>query len=419
MANEFWVSVNTKVDTSKAQREINTFVNKDRKINLELKTDTKSLKLVDDQLRNIDSSISSIQKNINNTKANFSNLGNSNFKELSKQMEVVNTETHKYINSQNELVTRITKTTDAGQKFQTIIKQSVNDLGQLTTKTQELARINGYFQPIAKEITTIESGTTAASKAFDLLTKSEKEAAIAAQKLAEEESLLNQQLLITKAQNEVGFNSLSNSITKLGNDFATTTLKVAKFGLSTAAIGVFTGAIYSAISAVKDFDASLTEYKKVSDLSGESLDEFTQKLGDLGVTVARTRSEMIESAQEFRKSGFTDEDSARLAQISELFRNVADEEISSAESAGFIVSQMKAYGDETTAFAEHTVNAINNVSNNMAVSSADIESGLSKTAAAMATAGNTFEESVALNVTSAIKTLLIDGKPLRDLYTKL
>lgn len=52
---------------------------------------------------------------------------------------------------------------------------------------------------------------------------------------------------------------------------------------------------------------------------------------------------MVSSATEFVRSGFSEEDSAQLAQVAELYRNVADAEISSAESAQFITSQIKAF----------------------------------------------------------------------------
>lgn len=179
-------------------------------------------------------------------------------------------------------------------------------------------------------------------------------------------------------------------------DFSGTLLKVAEFQIITKILNLAISAMSEAISTVKEYDDALTEFKKVSDLSGESLDEYTEKLGKLGGEVARTRTEMVASATEFKKSGFSDEDSAQLAKISEMYRNTADEAISSAESAGFIVSQMKAYNNETEGFAQHTIDAINNVSDNMAVSSSDISDGLSKTSSAMSALGNSFEESMAM-----------------------
>lgn len=42
------------------------------------------------------------------------------------------------------------------------------------------------------------------------------------------------------------------------------------------------------VSQVKELDASLTEYKKVSDLSGSALDDYVDKLTTMGQSVART-----------------------------------------------------------------------------------------------------------------------------------
>lgn len=55
---------------------------------------------------------------------------------------------------------------------------------------------------------------------------------------------------------------------------------------------------------------------------------------------------MLESATEFSKAGFTPEDSARLAQVSSLFQNIADSEVSAGDAASFIISQMKAFNIE-------------------------------------------------------------------------
>ena len=85
----------------------------------------------------------------------------------------------------------------------------------------------------------------------------------------------------------------AKSVKNLGSDFVSTLGKVTKFGAVTAIIGAFTTAITESIKTVKDFDDALTDFKKVSDLSGESLTEYTEKLGTLGETVARTRKYFI------------------------------------------------------------------------------------------------------------------------------
>ena len=190
----------------------------------------------------------------------------------------------------------------------------------------------------------------------------------------------------------------------LGQSFGDIVTKVGKFYLATKPIQMMQKAFDEAVETVKEFDDAITEFKKVSDLSGESLDDYTQKLGELGQTVARTRSEMVSSSTEFVKSGYSEEDAAQLARIAELYRNIADKAISSGDSANFIISQMKAFSNDTETFALHTINAINNVSNNMAVSSSDISTALSKTSSAMGALGNTYEQTIAL-VTSGTEIM--------------
>ena len=55
---------------------------------------------------------------------------------------------------------------------------------------------------------------------------------------------------------------------------------------------------------------------------------------------------MVEAATEFRKNSFNDSDSATLAKVATMFTNVADESMSAADSASFIIAQMKAFNIE-------------------------------------------------------------------------
>lgn len=104
---------------------------------------------------------------------------------------------------------------------------------------------------------------------------------------------------------------------------------------------------------------------------------------------------MVASATEFRKNSFNDEDSAMLAKVANMYMNVADESISAGKSASFIISQMKAFNIEAQN-AMQIIDAVNEVSNNYAVSSADVASALTKTSSAMGVLGNDFNQTIAL-----------------------
>lgn len=104
---------------------------------------------------------------------------------------------------------------------------------------------------------------------------------------------------------------------------------------------------------------------------------------------------MVDAATQFKKAGYSEEDSATLATVASLYQNIADEALTAGESADFIISQMKAFNMEA-GDAEHIINAVNEISNNMAVSSADLATNIGKASAALAVGNNTYEESLAL-----------------------
>jgi hypothetical protein len=90
--------------------------------------------------------------------------------------------------------------------------------------------------------------------------------------------------------------TVDNNYHTLGQTLSNTLSKVLQFGTATAIIAGVVQAMHQAVEVVKEYDAALTDFKKVSDLSGESLSDYTKKLGTLGESVARTKTEMIQGA---------------------------------------------------------------------------------------------------------------------------
>lgn len=171
--------------------------------------------------------------------------------------------------------------------------------------------------------------------------------------------------------------------------------KVSNWYLAQIPIRLLGATLRETKDAIMDFDSALTEFKKVSDLSGESLNNYVQELGQVGVEVARTRSEMVELAGEFKKSGFSDEDAKILAEVGAKYQNVADSEISAAESAGFITSQIRAFHLEAKDGIQ-VIDKVNEVSNNFSVSSTNIAQGMAKQSSAFASFGNDIDETIAM-----------------------
>ena len=153
-------------------------------------------------------------------------------------------------------------------------------------------------------------------------------------------------------------------------------------------------AIKTMVEEVSELDSALVELRKVTDLEGASLDNFVDRAYKAGETVAKTGTEMVEAATEFAKAGYKDE-ALELGTVAAMYTNIADETISAADSASVLIAQMKAFNIEADD-AIHIIDAINEVSNNFAVSSADIAKNLGKSSAVMANAGNSMEQMIGL-----------------------
>lgn len=187
----------------------------------------------------------------------------------------------------------------------------------------------------------------------------------------------------------------SKAVKGLGTDFVETLGKVAKFGAVTAIIGLFTSAIGEAISTTKEFDSSLVELRKVSDLGGDSLKQYTKDAFDLGKQLHTTASNVTDAVTEFSKSGYTIADSEQLAKQAIMFQGIADSEISSADAATTLIQVMKAY-NMTATDSEHIINSINEVSNSYALSSTDLSNSIGKVASTAQTAGVSYENLLGL-----------------------
>ncbi len=181
--------------------------------------------------------------------------------------------------------------------------------------------------------------------------------------------------------------------------------------------------IQDMIMEVKDLDDSLTELKKVTDLEGESLENFVSEAYSAGQNVAKTGKEMVDSATSFAKAGYDDSEILKLGEVAAMYTNIADEEISTADAADFIIAQLKAFNleasdtNETLENSYHIIDAVNEVSNNFAVSSSDIATNMGKASSVMANAGNSMEQMIGLNNRSS-KITLIDGEFLRDIINQ-
>ena len=97
------------------------------------------------------------------------------------------------------------------------------------------------------------------------------------------------------------------------NETLHVTKKVIQFGAITAVIRGVTSGFADMVQNVFELDSALTEFKKVSNLTGKELERYTDQAYKAGRETARTGTEMIEASTQFRKMGYSDQQSMQLA----------------------------------------------------------------------------------------------------------
>lgn len=156
------------------------------------------------------------------------------------------------------------------------------------------------------------------------------------------------------------------------------------------------------VTAIKEIDDALTELKKVTDETDEAYSNFLTDMSKTAGQVGSTVKDLTTMAANWARLGYSMDDSATLAKNNAVLLNVS--EFQDAETAAeALISVMQAYGyaaDES----EHVVDILNEVGNNFAVSTDGLATALQDSGSALAAAGNSLEQSVAL-VAAANKVL--------------
>jgi hypothetical protein len=178
---------------------------------------------------------------------------------------------------------------------------------------------------------------------------------------------------LNKQLNETKKLKLSDSGKAAGNSYGTGFARALKerfkYSIANALIYGTQNAVKDMVANVRELDAAQTELRKVTDLSGKSLKDFTNEAYQVGNRVAKTGTEIVQASTEFAKMGKDTKTSLQLSELASRFQNIADTEIDAATTAKFINSQLKAFGDTkslqkfTGDFekAEHIIDATNEV----------------------------------------------------------
>lgn len=208
------------------------------------------------------------------------------------------------------------------QQFATLSKKSVISTVAKFDGKEAIKTVTTYEGKLGKLYTTTKYATLSGETLSNTLTKVK-------------EDFKNN----TKAVEDT-----KGALSRLGSEMVTTIGKVLKFAAATAVIMAFKQAVSEAVEIIHNFDDSLTELNKVTDFTDKQLKSLISDLGEVGKTVARTTTEMVDAATEFAKSGnYSESQLVALSKTATMYQNIADSELSAGDAASYIISQMKAF----------------------------------------------------------------------------
>lgn len=152
--------------------------------------------------------------------------------------------------------------------------------------------------------------------------------------------------------------------------------------------------IQQGISTIRDLDEAMTEVRKVSSATDAQYESFQKTISSTAKEIASTNKELLNSSADFLRLGYSLDEASDLAKNATLFVNVGDGvDVNTATED--MITAMKAF-DIQARDSIKIVDDYNQIGNKFALSATDIGEAMKRSASALETGNNSFEESIAL-----------------------
>lgn len=170
-----------------------------------------------------------------------------------------------------------------------------------------------------------------------------------------------------------------------------------RIGYTVIATGLFAirRALRDLYQNVVELDTAMTELKKVTDETDETYARFLENAADRSQELGATLIDTVKATADFARLGYNIDQASELADAALVYKNVGDGISDINEASESVIATMQAFQLEASS-AMGVVDKFNEVGNNFAISSKGVGDALLRSAAAMAAANNTLDETIAL-----------------------
>lgn len=148
------------------------------------------------------------------------------------------------------------------------------------------------------------------------------------------------------------------------------------------------------VNTVRELDEAMTEVRKVSNATESQYTSFRDTISSTAKEIATTNKELLNSSADFLRLGYSLDQASDLAKNATLFVNVGDG-VDTTEATEDMITAMKAFDIQ----AEDSIKIVddyNQIGNQFALSASDIGEAMKRSASALETGNNSFEQSIGL-----------------------
>lgn len=185
------------------------------------------------------------------------------------------------------------------------------------------------------------------------------------------------------------------------------------FGVTRVVMRVISS-IKEMINTSIELDDAFTQLQVVTQSSESTFKNFGDTVAAIAKRTAVSMSDIVSSATTYARLGYSLEEASKIAEYTAKLQNVGDIEVADAQDA--ITAILKAYDEIDADHIEEVMNKLVVTGNGFPISVSQIAEGMNNASSALAAAGNTFEQSVAL-LTAANTTIQDAAKSSTALRT--
>lgn len=205
-----------------------------------------------------------------------------------------------------------------------------------------------------------------------------------------------------------GMKDVTTQSKLFGGELTSIIGKFTKWYLIAGGVTTVIQGLKDAVRYVKELDSSLIELRKVTNLNNQELAQFTIQAMEAGEAVARTTAEIVQGASDFARAGYDAQTALDLSEQAAMLVNIGDGIDNVTQATSSMIAVMRGFNLETTD-TMRILDVLNEVSNRFAIDTGMLANAVTRVSATMASANNTFEETVGLitGVTEVIRDKIV------------